>query len=55
MIKSISQLVVIDEISICLTLTDLPRTWLMTLRGRTQTHTAMSDAAKDTMKKLGVI
>ena len=36
-------------------ITRLPRTWLMTLSGRTQTHTAMSDAAKDTMKKFGVI
>ena len=36
-------------------LTHRPSTWLMTLSGRTQTHTVMSDAASDTMKKFGVI
>ena len=33
----------------------LPSTWLMTLSGSTHTHTVMSEAASDTMKKLGVI
>ena len=37
--------------------TKLPNTWLMTLSGstHTHTHTVMSEAARDTMKKLGVI